>query len=101
MEQLKLQGATSRHAFMLAIAGTPQPHNPPVGRTIFQWSSSNWLAAGPMAVCTYKEISRSLSKPVAFYFLGGDPAAPSGTATLLRLSASYQAYPRYRVERQL
>lgn len=25
---------------------------------------------------------------------GGDPAAPSGTATLLRLSASYQAYPR-------
>jgi hypothetical protein len=43
-----------------------------------------------------KEISRSLSKPEAFYFLGGDPAAPSGTATLLRLSASYQAYPRYR-----
>src|SRR5699024_476047 len=24
---------------------------------------------------------------------GGDPAAPSGTATLLRLSASHQAYP--------
>ena len=43
-----------------------------------------------------KEISRTLSKPEAFYFLGGDPAAPSGTATLLRLSASYQAYPRYR-----
>jgi len=29
-----------------------------------------------------------------FSRLGGDPAAPSGTATLLRLSASYQAYPR-------
>ena len=25
---------------------------------------------------------------------GGDPAAPSGTATLLRLSPSYQFYPR-------
>jgi hypothetical protein len=25
---------------------------------------------------------------------GGDPAAPSGTATLLRLSASYQLYLR-------
>ena len=25
---------------------------------------------------------------------GGDPAAPSGTATLLRLSPSYQFYPK-------
>ena len=26
---------------------------------------------------------------------GGDPAAPSGTATLLRLSASHESYPRH------
>ena len=32
---------------------------------------------------------------------GGDPAAPSGTATLLRLSASYQAYPRHLLPRRV
>ena len=28
---------------------------------------------------------------------GGIPAAPSGTATLLRLNTSYQVYPRQRL----
>ena len=36
-----------------------------------------------------------LVKPKVFAFQkGGVPAAPSGTATLLRLSPSYQYYPR-------
>ena len=29
-----------------------------------------------------------------FIYKGGDPAAPSGTATLLRLRPSHQSYPR-------
>ena len=38
----------------------------------------------------------SQSLPVCFLVLqkGGVPAAPSGTATLLRLSPSYRFYPR-------
>ena len=34
-----------------------------------------------------------MGKAYDFHQLGGDPAAPSGTATLLRLSASYASYP--------
>ncbi len=39
-----------------------------------------------------KEVTIQLQK-------GGDPAAPSGTATLLRLSPSYQFYPKSLLER--
>ena len=34
------------------------------------------------------------TNPVLFSLKGGDPAAPSGTATLLRLRPSYQTRPR-------
>ena len=47
----------------------------------------------------YKQIADQ--SELSFVSLGGDPAAPSGTATLLRLSASYQAYPRHLPPRQV
>ena len=34
------------------------------------------------------------SNPIASFQKGGVPAAPSGTATLLRLSPSYRFYPK-------
>ncbi len=38
---------------------------------------------------------REVERRLAFSLLkGGIPATPSGTATLLRLSPSYQFYPR-------
>ena len=47
----------------------------------------------------FKYYSFFLQHPVTEGWLqkGGVPAAPSGTATLLRLNTSYQFYPRQRL----
>ncbi len=63
--------------------------------------AANQWPAQPAGVNIKRDKQIAKQAKLLFTFLGGDPAAPSGTATLLRLSASYQAYPRYRVERQL
>jgi hypothetical protein len=52
--------------------------------------------------CTVLEESCNtyyLSKQKSALLKGGIPAAPSGTATLLRLSPSYQFYPRQLLSR--
>ena len=56
---------------------------------------SNHLSYKPIImVCDSQVNSRfDLSRIASRYSLkGGDPAAPSGTATLLRLRPSYQSY---------
>ena len=45
---------------------------------------------------TIKRIALCTSKLKPFSQKGGDPAAPSGTATLLRLHPPYQTYLRHR-----
>ena len=46
------------------------------------------------ASCCYYKRKHYTNSRVELLQKGGDPAAPSGTATLLRLSPSYQFYPR-------
>ena len=43
-------------------------------------------------ICNY--VPEDIVNSFVFLQKGGVPAAPSGTATLLRLSPSYQFYPR-------
>src|SRR5258707_5265334 len=63
-------------------------------------SRTNKIDSGPAKVClssmTRSSFSTFLSSPLSLQ-KGGVPAAPSGTATLLRLSPSHRFYPKQRL----
>ena len=75
-----------------ALVG-PGGRNPPSGRPAAALTPAGDPRAFPRGGCSVQAYSEGVLAPPVLQ-KGGVPAAPSGTATLLRLSPSHRLYPR-------
>ena len=93
----------NNHRYVLPFGerSTPDLSELPLASPSLQIALSRWLHKIPLQHRADTWFSRSFSRHLClrsrlqiFPKKGGDPAAPSGTATLLRLRPSHQTHPR-------